>query len=75
MKYGWVFCAALLCGCSNLKTAGLRDARVLDRGKWEFTQEAAFRASTTRSDERALATVSFPDVAPHNGWYVTRSLF
>jgi hypothetical protein len=63
MKYGWALCVTLLCGCSNLKTAGMRDARVLDRGKWEFTLESSSTASVSRAVLRAAEREN-PDVSP-----------
>lgn len=63
MKHGWALCVALFCGCSSLKSAGMRDARVLDQGKWEFTEETSSTASIPNAVLRRAAREN-PDAGP-----------
>jgi hypothetical protein len=63
MKYGWSLCVTLLCGCSTLKTASLHDARILDQGKWEFTEETSVTASISKAVLRQ-AERDNPNVGP-----------
>lgn len=63
MKHGWALCVTLFCGCSSIKTAGMRDARVLQQGKWEFTYENSTTASIPDAVLRRAAREN-PHVGP-----------